>query len=158
MHTGDPLKAVKQLSSAAKPGATISMKEGDMDLFVAYPDSPGMKKMLEVFPRLGASKGADPRLGRKLISHLLAAGHSRDDITAVDMDASIVSTPQYRHGWAVACDQIFAEVLTKPEMMKNCEISEEDIALIRQAMPEWAKCEDGMISFPSVWVVCKKAK
>lgn len=142
---------------AAKPGGTISMKEGDMGLFFAYPDIPGMTRLLELFPKLGAAKGADPRLGRKLISHLLAAGHTRDDITTVDMATSILSRPEHRLGMMAGFDQIFADVESKPGWMKACGITEEDIKLIRDAVPQWAKSEDGILAFPSVYVVCNKA-
>ncbi|KAK4494920.1 hypothetical protein PRZ48_014276 [Zasmidium cellare] len=156
MHTGDPLRAVRQCSLATKPGGTITMKEGDMGLFFAYPDLPGMNKLLEVFPKLSAAKGADGRLGRKLISHLLAAGHTRDDITEVDMSTSILSRPEHRQGMRQGFDQIFADVASKPEWMESCGITEADIKLIRETVPQWAEAEDGILAFPSIHVVCRK--
>lgn len=158
MHTGDPLKAIKQLSLATKPGGTISMNEGDMDLFFAYPESPGMAKFLEVFPKLGAPKGGDARLGRKLIAHLIAAGHSRDDITEVKLSSQILSRPEQRMGFAGGFHHILGEVLAKPEWKKACQLTEEDVELIRKDLAEWAKCEGGILSLPSIVVVCQRAK
>ncbi|CAK1360419.1 uncharacterized protein RHO25_003724 [Cercospora beticola] len=154
MHTPDALTSIKQMKRATIAGGTISLTEGDSGLFYAYPEVPGMQKLLEVFPRIGAAKGADTLLGRKLISHGLAAGYARDDITRHKMSESTVSSPMERAGLAKGFAQIFADVGSKPEMMKAANVTSEDITSIRKGLEEWSKCEDGICSFISMTVVC----
>ncbi|KAF2208193.1 hypothetical protein CERZMDRAFT_87921 [Cercospora zeae-maydis SCOH1-5] len=154
MHTPDALASIRQMRRAAIPGGTISLTEGDSGLFYAYPEVPGMQKLLEVFPRLGAAKGADTALGRKLISHALAVGYARDEITRHNLSESTVSLPMERAGLAKGFDQMFADVGSKPEMMKATNITAEDVTFIRDGLEEWSKREDGICSFIAMTVVC----
>ncbi|KAF1979723.1 S-adenosyl-L-methionine-dependent methyltransferase [Bimuria novae-zelandiae CBS 107.79] len=146
MHTSDQLAAIKQMRSACKPSGTISLKEGDMGLFFAYPENPGMKKWLETFPVLGLSKGADPYLGRKLMSLILAAGYTHAQIKDVSMSGQMQWRPQVKPGMVMGFGQ----------MIKQAELAEEDKKLIIEGLEEWSKCEDGVVSFPSVIVTAVK--
>ncbi|KAI5365372.1 putative Methyltransferase domain-containing protein [Septoria linicola] len=154
MHTSDQVESMRQMRLAAKPGGTVSLKEGDSGLFFAYPDIPGMKKMLEVFPRLGAAKGADTCLGRKLLSHALAVGYTRDEVTLTDITAVTASAPVARAGLAKGIGDIFANVGNKPASMEATGVSAEDITFIRQGLEEWSNCPDGICSFPSLAIIC----
>lgn len=154
MHTPDQLESIRQMRLATKPGGTISLSEGDSGLFFAYPEVPGMMKFLEVFPRLGAAKGADTFIGRKLLSHALAIGYTREEITLGPLAASTVSTPMERGGLAKAFDEIFRDVGSKPELMRASNVTEADVELIRKGLVEWSKCPDGICSFPSMTVIC----
>lgn len=155
MHTPDQLEVIKQMRKACKHGGTVSLKEGDAGLFFAYPEIPGMMKLLEVFPLLGASKGADMFLGRKLLSHALAAGFRMDGID-VSISGQIQYKPQEKQGMAMGMPSIFEDVLRNPGQLQAVSFSQEDVDLIRQGLEEWAKCEDGIIAFPSVIVDCRK--
>lgn len=146
MHTNDQLVAIEQMRKACTANGTISLKEGDMGLFFAYPENPGMKRWLETFPVLGLSKGADPYLGRKLVSHVLAARYAHSQITDVSMSAQMQWRPQVKPGLVMGFGQI----------IKTSELDEADKKLIVDGLEEWSKCEDGVVSFPSVIVTAVK--
>lgn len=155
MHTPDQREAVRQARKASKSGGTVSLKEGDAGLFLAYPEIKGMTRLLELMPTLGASKGADMFLGRKLLSHALAAGYQRDNIQ-VTMAGQMQSSSQERQAMAVGFPSLFEDVLKNPGKLQLVSFTAEDVELIRQGLQEWAACEDGLISFPSIIVDCKR--
>lgn len=157
MHTPDQLQTIKQIHLASKLGGTISLKEGDAGLFFAYPEIPGMAKLLEVFPLLGASKGADMFLGRKLLSHVLKAGYKMEGIE-ISISGQIQYKPQEKMGMAFAFPSIFEDVLRNPGQLLEVKFEQEDADMIRKGLKEWSECEDGIIAFPSVVVECKKTE
>jgi hypothetical protein len=148
MHTGDQPAAIRQMRRAAKPNGTISLKEGDMGLFFAYPENPGMKRWLETFPVLSLGKGADPYIGRKLVSLVLGAGFTHSQLTEVAMHGQIQWRPEAKPGLVMGFGQI----------IQQSELGEDDKKLIVEGLEEWSKCEDGVISFPGVIVTAVKEK
>jgi hypothetical protein len=148
MHTGDQPAAIRQMRRAAKPNGTISLKEGDMGLFFAYPENPGMKRWLEMFPVLSLGKGADPYIGRKLVSLVLGAGFTHSQLTEVAMHGQIQWRPEAKPGLVMGFGQI----------IQQSELGEDDKKLIVEGLEEWSKCEDGVISFPGVIVTAVKEK
>lgn len=146
MHTNNQLAAISHMRHASKAHGTISLHEGDMGLFFAYPENPGVKRWLETFPVLGLSKGADPYLGRKLVSLVLAAGYAHGQIKGVSMAAQMQWRPQVKPGLVMGFGQI----------IKTSELEEEDKKLIVEGLEEWSKCEDSIVSFPGVIVTAVK--
>lgn len=94
-------------------------------------------------------------LGRKLLSHALATGFKIEDIE-LEISGQIQYKPQEKQGMARGMPSIFEDVLRNPGQLQAVEFSDEDVNLIRRGLEEWAECEDGIIAFPSVVVVCKK--
>ncbi|EME44517.1 hypothetical protein DOTSEDRAFT_53595 [Dothistroma septosporum NZE10] len=134
MHTSNQVQAIKSMRAACKTGGTISLKEGDMGLFFAYPEIPGMQKLMEVFPRIGCTEGADALCGRKLVSHALAAGLSRDDAHPFElsMSAQITTATMHRAGFAAGFDKIFETNRKNPELMRSAGLNEGIVSLIRE--------------------------
>lgn len=147
--------AIKQMHLSLNSTGTLSLKEGDAGLFFTYPEIPGMSKLLQVFPLLGASKGADMYFGRKLLSHALAAGFEAENIE-LEISGQIQYKPKEKEGMARGMPSIFEDVLRNPGQLQAVEFSKEDVDLIRRGLEEWAECKEGIVAFPSVVVVCKK--
>lgn len=146
MHTGDQAAAISHMRKATKPGGIISLHEGDMGLFFAYPENPGIKRWLETFPTLSMGKGADPYIGRKLVSLVLAAGFKHSQFKEVSMHGQLQWRPEVKSGMAMGFGQIIAQ----------SELGEDDKKLITEGLGEWSRCEDGMIGFPGVIVTAVK--
>lgn len=113
-----------------------------MGLFFAYPENAGIKRWLETFPVLGLSKGADPYIGRKLVSLVLAAGYVHGQIKDVSMSGQMQWRPQVKPGMAMGFGQV----------IEQSELEEADKQVIVEGLEEWSRCEDGVVSFPSVVV------
>lgn len=156
MHCSDQLTVVKHMRTAAKLNGIVSLKEGDMGLFFAYPELKGMLRLLEVFPRLGAAKGADGYFGRKLIATAMSAGFSRADITLLPIADKTVSKPNEVKGLAHGFADIFTAISTDKDMMRGAGMTEGDIELIREGLQEWATYDGAIISFPSLVINCVK--
>lgn len=134
--------------------------EGDMGLFFVYPEVPGMNKLLEVFPRIGCTEGADPFCGRRLVSHALAAGLAQDDEHPFEMSMSsqLTTSRMHRAGLAAGFDNIFETNMKDPELMRSAGLDAETVSLIREGLKEWAACEDGILAFPSVILTYRHRK
>lgn len=117
-----------------------------MGLFFAYPENPGIKRWLETFPILTLNKGADPYIGRKLVSMVLAAGFTHSQLKDVSMSGQTQWQPQIKPGMVMGFGQI----------IRQSEASEADKKLIVEGLEEWSKCEDGVVCFPSVIVTAVK--
>lgn len=148
MHTGDQAAAISQMRKAAKRNGTISLKEGDMGLFYAYPESPGMKRWLETFPILSLGKGADPYIGRKLVSLVLGAGFTHSQLRDVSMHGQMQWRPEVKSGMVMAFGQI----------VRQSDLGEDDKQLIVEGLEEWSGFEDGVVGFPGVIVTAVKAE
>ncbi|KAL1595232.1 hypothetical protein SLS60_009920 [Paraconiothyrium brasiliense] len=146
MHTGDQPAAIAQMRKATKPNGTMSLKEGDMGLFFAYPENAGIKRWLETFPTLSLGKGADPYIGRKLVSLVLGAGFAHSQLKDVSMSGQMQWRPQVKPGMVMGFGQI----------IRQSELGEDDKKLIVDGLEEWSKCEDGVVCFPSVIVTAVK--
>lgn len=146
MHTNDQLAAVKQMRAACKPNGTVSLQEGDMGLFFAYPENPGVKRWLETFPVLGLAKGADPYTGRKLVGLALAAGFAHGSIRSVGLGGQMQWRPQAKPGLVMAFGQI----------VRTSELEDEDKEVIVKGLEEWSRCEEGVVGFPNMVLTAVK--
>ena len=146
MHTSDQLAAVKQMRAASQPNGIISLNEGDMGLFFAYPENPGLKRWLETFPVLGLSKGADPYTGRKLVALALGAGYAHSSIKDVAMCGQMQWRPEVKPGVVMGFGQ----------MIKTSELGAEDKEVIVKGLEEWSRCGDGVVGFPSMVLTAVK--
>ncbi len=73
-HVPDPLKIVKGMVRAAKPGGRIVLADDDHDLIRFCPDPPGLIEVWQAYYRTYERLGNDPYIGRRLVSLLHQAG------------------------------------------------------------------------------------
>ncbi|KAF9733237.1 hypothetical protein PMIN07_006727 [Paraphaeosphaeria minitans] len=145
-HHAHGRPTISQMRKAAKSNGIISLKEGDMGLFFAYPENAGMKRWLETFPTLSLGKGADPYIGRKLVSLVLGAGLTHSQLKDVSMHGQMQWRPQVKSGLVLGFGQI----------VRQSALGEDDKKLIVEGLEEWSKYEDGVVSFPGVIVTAVK--
>jgi len=73
-HVGDPLKVVKGMVRAARPGGRIILEDDDHDVLRLHPEPPGFRALWEAYMRTYEKLGNDPYVGRRLVSLLHEAG------------------------------------------------------------------------------------
>jgi len=73
-HVPDPLAVVRAMVRAVKPGGRIVLADDDHDLLRLWPDAPGFEVVWRAYQRSYDRIGADPIVGRRLVSLLHQAG------------------------------------------------------------------------------------
>src|SRR5437667_2397670 len=73
-HLPDPLRVVKAMLRAVKPGGRIVLADDDHGVLRLWPEPPGMHDLWNAYIRTYDRIGNDPYVGRRLISLLHQAG------------------------------------------------------------------------------------
>jgi len=73
-HVGDPLRVVRGMLRAVRPGGRIVLEDDDHDVLRLYPEPPGFRALWEAYMRTYDRLGNDPYIGRRLVSLLHQAG------------------------------------------------------------------------------------
>ncbi|ORY61686.1 methyltransferase domain-containing protein [Pseudomassariella vexata] len=159
MHVQDAAKFMRELREAAKPhGGKVCCREVDLGMVAFWPEMPPMIKFNSVIPKMMQARNQDPHVGRKLLSHALAAGFKRENIE-VSLGHWIYSTPPERESWAA----MFIENLSNQASLANIEetqtqynIEKMDMSEVLESWQKWVKAEDGWYAMPSSQVVCER--
>jgi len=73
-HVGDPLRVVRGMVRAVRPGGRIVLEDDDHDVLRLHPEPPGFRALWEAYMRTYDRLGHDPYIGRRLVSLLHEAG------------------------------------------------------------------------------------
>ncbi len=73
-HVPDPLRVVKTMVRAVKPGGRIILADDDHGVLRLWPEPPGMNDLWNAYIRTYDRIGNDPYVGRRLVSLLHQAG------------------------------------------------------------------------------------
>jgi SAM-dependent methyltransferase len=73
-HLPDPLRVVKTMVRALKPGGRIYLADDDHDVLRIWPEPPGIAELWRAYMRTYDRIGNDPFTGRRLVELLHAAG------------------------------------------------------------------------------------
>jgi len=73
-HVPDPLRVVRGMVRAARPGGRIILQDDDHDLLRLWPEPPGLTLLWSSYIRTYDRLGNDPYVGRRLVSLLHEAG------------------------------------------------------------------------------------
>jgi SAM-dependent methyltransferase len=73
-HIPDPLRAVKSMVRAVKPGGRIVLADDDHGVLRLWPEPPGWMSLWDAYMRAYERIGNDPNVGRRLVQLLHEAG------------------------------------------------------------------------------------
>ncbi len=73
-HVSDPLAVTRAMVRAARPGGRIVLEDDDHDVLRLWPEPDGLASVWNAYQRTYDRAGNDPRVGRKLVALLHAAG------------------------------------------------------------------------------------
>lgn len=75
-HIPDPLRAVRSMVSAVRPGGRIVLADDDHGVLRVWPEPPGWMSLWDAYTRAYDRIGNDPHVGRRLVQLLHKAGAS----------------------------------------------------------------------------------
>jgi SAM-dependent methyltransferase len=73
-HVTDPLAVVRGMVKAVCPGGRVVLADDDHDVIRLWPEPPGFRPLWHAYMRVYDRVGADPYVGRRLVSLLHEAG------------------------------------------------------------------------------------
>lgn len=73
-HVNDPLRVVRNMVRAVKPGGRVVLADDDHDVMRLYPEPPGFNDVWRAYMRTYDRIGNDPYIGRRLVALLHEAG------------------------------------------------------------------------------------
>ncbi len=75
-HVRDPLRVVRNMVRAVRPGGRIVLADDDHEVLRLWPEPPGVNALWRAYERTYDRNGNDPYVGRRLVELLHAAGAS----------------------------------------------------------------------------------
>ncbi|MGH8271877.1 MAG: methyltransferase domain-containing protein [Gammaproteobacteria bacterium] len=73
-HLGDPAAALARLAAALRPGGVLAVEDVDFQGHFCHPASPAFERYVAWYEAAAIMRGADPRIGRRLLDMLTGAG------------------------------------------------------------------------------------
>ena len=73
-HVPDPLRVVRNMVHAVRPGGRVVLADDDHDVLRLWPEPAGVNELWRAYMRTYDRNGNDPYIGRRLVSLLHAAG------------------------------------------------------------------------------------
>ena len=73
-HVRDPLRVVRNMVRAVRPGGRIVIADDDHDVLRLWPEPPGVNELWRAYMRTYDRNGNDPYVGRRIVSLMHAAG------------------------------------------------------------------------------------
>jgi ubiquinone/menaquinone biosynthesis C-methylase UbiE len=146
-HLPDPLRAVKTMVRAVRPGGRIVLADDDHDVLRLWPEPPGMYDLWRAYMRTYERIGNDPFVGRRLVQLLHDAGARpvRNSWIFFGGCAGMESFP-------VLASNMAGVVRTARETMISMRLVEPDIFdRAMEAYDEWAKRPDAAVWFAVAW-------
>ncbi|MCU1347170.1 MAG: hypothetical protein JWO56_200 [Acidobacteria bacterium] len=146
-HLPDPLRVVKSMVRAVRPGGRIVLADDDHDILRCWPEPPGFSDLWKAYIRTYDRIGNDPFVGRRLVSLLHEAG----------------ATPR-RNTWIFfgGCagmeifDVLTANMLGVVKTARGAIVTmdlfdEQTFDLVVRQYEEWARRPDAAIWFAMSW-------
>lgn len=142
------------MRSVLKPGGILAARETDFSAMAWYPPYPELENWRATWQRVSRSTGCNPDTGRQGVSLALAAGYSRDQITAT-AGTWCYSTPEERQWWG----GMWAERVLKSDFARKVTEggfgTQEDLESWSTAWKNWVEAEDGWFALMHGEVICR---
>lgn len=146
-HVADPQATVCSMVRAARPGGRIVLEDDDHELLRLWPEPPGFARVWKAYIRAYESLGADPYVGRRLVTLLHAAG-ARPSRNAFNFFGGCSGSPSFE-----ALVRNFVGIIesAKDKMVGSDLIEAESVDAGTAALSAWAARPDAAMWYPTCW-------
>jgi SAM-dependent methyltransferase len=82
-HLPDPVACIQRMHDAVAPGGLLLVEDIDCTGYFSYPDSPAVRRCLELYNVASRQRGGDPGIGPRLPMHLVEAGFEQVGVNII---------------------------------------------------------------------------
>ncbi|BFZ58157.1 hypothetical protein PYCC9005_005218 [Savitreella phatthalungensis] len=144
-HLDDPVDAIRNMLAVCKPGGTVALCESTRGWQFNPPDE-SLTATVELWAKYMHVIGGDADAGMRLVSHAIAAGAAREDIT-VSSGTWCYATPDGRAMWGtVLRDRLRAGTMRDKilSMQDHFQYTAQDLDRLCDAWEQWMEDEEGV--------------
>ncbi len=146
-HVPDPLRVVRNMVRAVRPGGRIVLADDDHDVLRLWPEPPGWCEVWRAYMRTYDRNGNDPFTGRHLVSLIHAAGASPVRNTWIFFGGCAGM-----QSFDVLAKNMLGVVMTAREpMIKGNLVEESAFEEAVRNYEEWARSPDAAMWFSMSW-------
>ena len=151
-HIPDPLRVVKQMVRAVKPGGRIILSDDDHDAGRLYPEPAGFSVLWNTYQRTYDRAGNDPIIGRRLVQLLHQAGAKPVRNTWIFFG----SCSGDEH-WDVFVENLLGVITgAASSIMDVGVIDKQQFDNCIDAIKQWKRRPDAAIWYPMAWAEGRK--
>lgn len=146
-HVPDPLAVVRAMVRAVRPGGRIVLADDDHDVVHLSPDPPGFTDVWRTYQRTYDRVGADPIVGRRLVTLLHQAGATPRRTTMVFFggSAGMDEFPDYVENVLRILDGARAQIVAVGE------VDEAALDACLDALRAWGRRPDAALWYAMPW-------
>jgi SAM-dependent methyltransferase len=146
-HVGEPLRVVRHMVRAVRPGGRVVLQDDDHDVFRVWPEPPGFAPLWRAFQRTYDRLGCDPYIGRRLVSLLHEAGAKPVRSTWIYFGCCAAEA-----NWRGFIENLHSQLAgAKDAMAKGGLLGAAEIDGALAAFREWSRRPDAAIWYAVCW-------
>ena len=139
-HVGDPVRALREMRRACRPGGVVAARDSIYRAFTWYPQVAGLDRWLEVYCAVAEANGGEPDAGSHLRSWCLEAGFTTVEASAT---AWCFASDEDRAWWGgLWAERITSTALTDRALELGLATGPE-LEDLGRAWRAWAAAPDG---------------
>lgn len=155
LHISKPVECLCEMRRVVKPGGLVCAREGEMEGWIFYPESPKLLDWCAMVAEVIKSSGGLKATGRNLHVYAREAGFKSEHIKR-GASAWLYTKPEERKLNGYAWGKRSVESNMASQALKLGIRSREELEGYKEAWKQWADCEDGWLTATSGEIVCCK--
>ena len=144
-HQKKPLNALKEMHRVLKPGGIIGVRDADHGGILLMPSDPTIEHSIELWERLWAHNGGDPKLGRRHKMLLRETGFTRIEASA---SYDYCGTTESANGFSQLMAHEFSEAGASRQLLDLGWADRSDLYKITTAWKLWGENPDSFFARP----------